>query len=65
MRRSSVIKRQAYTGDDYSSGPDTAFVVEFYENEHLVETRMFPNKSIHYVEDAARNWDNGVIKNDK
>lgn len=64
MRRSSVIRTEAYNGNG-SSGPDTAYVVDFYENDRLVESRFFPNKSIYYVEDAARNWDTGVIKNDK
>ena len=33
------------------------YVVDFYEDEERIETREFPNKSIHYAESAARNWD--------
>lgn len=64
MRRSSVIRTEPYISDGFS-GPDTTLVVDFYENDRLVETRQFPNKSRYYVESAAENWNNGIIKNDK
>ena len=37
------------------------YVVDFYENDVLVETRELPGKSIHYAQDTAENWLNGVI----
>ena len=61
--RNSIIRQVPYVGSG-SSGPDTMFVVDFYEDEKKIETREFPNKSIHYAESAARNWDEGIIKDD-
>lgn len=63
-RRSSVIRQQPYNSSG-SKGPDTCYVVEMYENELLIETRELPGKSLYYAEDCARNWDNGIIKDDK
>jgi hypothetical protein len=62
--RTSEIRQVPYIASG-SSGPDTMFVVDFYEDEERIETREFPNKSIHYAESAARNWDAGIIENDK
>lgn len=64
MRKSSVIRQVPFFGNG-NDGPDTMYVVDFYENEKKVATTEFPNKSIHYVESAARNWDNGILKNGK
>lgn len=36
--------------------------VDFYENGAYISSREFPNKSIHYVEDAAENWILGILK---
>lgn len=33
----------------------------FYEQEKHVGEIEYPNKSYHYVEDAAENWLNGVL----
>ena len=61
--RTSTIRQVPYLGSG-ASGPDTMFVVDFYEDEKKVETREFPNKSAYYAESAARNWDAGIIEND-
>jgi len=37
------------------------YVVDFYENDALVETRELPGKSIYYAQDTAENWLNGII----
>jgi hypothetical protein len=63
-RRSSVIRQRPYHGNG-SAGPDTYYVVEMYENEKLIETRELPGKSFYYAESCARNWDQGIIKDDK
>lgn len=41
-----------------------AYFVEFYNNEKLMETRDFPNKSLYYVEDAAENYTLGILNVD-
>ena len=64
MRKSSVIRKVPFSGSD-NKGPDTMYVVDFYENEKKVGTAEFPNKSIHYAESAAENWEQGILKNDK
>lgn len=63
-RRSSVIRHQPYNSGG-SKGPDTCYVVEMYENDRLIEKRELPGKSLYYAEDCARNWDQGIIDNDK
>jgi len=40
----------------------TCWQVEMYEDGVLVETRDLPGKSIHYANDTAENWDNGIIQ---
>jgi hypothetical protein len=62
--RTSVIRQQPYNNGS-SKGPDTCYVVEMYENEKLIETRELVGKSLYYAEDCARNWDQGIIDNDK
>ncbi len=36
----------------------------FYSNNRLVGEIEYPNKSYHYVQDAAENWLNGVMTYD-
>lgn len=60
MTRKSNIRKIKYSGNG-SSGPDTIYVVDLYEDDVLVETRELPNKSIHYAHDVSENWDNGII----
>jgi hypothetical protein len=38
------------------------YLVEMWEDGVLKEERYLPGKSIHYAEDCAENWTNGVIK---
>lgn len=64
MRKSSIIRQQPYYANG-SQGPDTCYVVEMYENDKLVETRELPGKSFYYAESCARNWDKGIIEDDK
>lgn len=47
-----------------SAGPDTTYVVDMFEDETLLESRTLLNKSIHYAQDVAENWENGIIKLD-
>lgn len=61
MTRKSAIRKVPYN-DDGSKGPDMTYVVDFYEDNTLVETRQLPNKSIHYANDVAENWENGIIQ---
>ena len=41
---------------------DSMYVVHLYENEKLIQTRQLPGKSLHYAEDVAENWENGIIQ---
>lgn len=34
--------------------------INFFINDNFQKTESFPGKSIHYVEDAAHNWINGI-----
>lgn len=38
------------------------FCVYLYENDELMEIRPLKGKSIHYAEDVAENWENGIIQ---
>jgi len=40
----------------------TCWQVEMYEDNVLIETRELPGKSIHYANDCAENWNNGIIE---
>ena len=45
---------------------DEHFYVKFYEGDgRLIETRDFPDKSLHYVTDAVENWCDGILLLDK
>lgn len=39
--------------------------VDFYENDEYIWTIEYPDKSIHFVEDAAENWTLGIFNNVK
>lgn len=39
--------------------------VDFYQNEEYIWTIEYPDKSIHYVEDAAENYVLGIFNNVK
>jgi hypothetical protein len=42
---------------------DEMFFIEYYDNNgKMFFTEEFPNKSIHYVQDAAENWSVGIKK---
>jgi len=64
MNRSSAIETI-----EINEGGDTGivpmFVVHMYEDDKLVESRSLPSRSIHYAEDVAENWENGIIKRGK
>jgi hypothetical protein len=40
---------------------DELFEVDFIESGKIVGTIEYPNKSYHYVADAAENWCTGVL----
>ena len=40
------------------------YYVDFYEDDNIIETRTFPGKSLHYVEDAAENYIFGILQLD-
>lgn len=60
-KRYSKIYKRASIANGHR-GPDTEYVVEMYEDNTLVETRVLPGKSVHYAQDVSENWDNGLIK---
>jgi hypothetical protein len=37
------------------------YVVDFYDDGKLVETRELPGKSLYYAQDTAENWLNKII----
>lgn len=41
---------------------DQIFTVDLYENDELVASIKLPNNSIHYAQDVAENWKEGLIK---
>lgn len=59
-RRSEIKIVERNWGGDTGIAP--VFSVLLYENDELVETRALPGRSIHYAEDVAENWENGIIK---
>lgn len=61
--RIAKIRKVKYISEG-SSGPDTTYVVDMFEDELLLESRTLLNKSIHYANDVAENWENGIIKLD-
>jgi hypothetical protein len=56
MFRHSKIKMVGYC-DQGNAGPDTAYVVEMFEDDTLVESRILPGKDKCYAEDLAENWE--------
>ena len=50
--------KQAIVGVDSNT---QCYYVEFYNDDKLVETKMFPGKSLYYVEDAAENYTLGIL----
>lgn len=61
--RSSIIRRVMVAGSNNSgsSGPDSMYVVDLYENDQLLESRELPGKSKYYADDVSENWENGII----
>lgn len=37
------------------------YVVDLFLNDMLIESRVLKGKSIHYANDVAENWINGII----
>jgi len=62
--RHSAIRKVPFFGNG-SNGPDTMYVVDFYEDDKQVGTAEYPGKSIYFVEAAARNWDQGILNANK
>lgn len=62
--RHSKVRCMPFSGNG-SSGPDTIYVVDMYEDGKKVGTNEFPGKSIHYAESFATNWDTGIIDENK
>ena len=48
--------------DNVAAGGDSMYVVDFYENGKLVQSRSLPGKSRYYAEDVAENWESGLIQ---
>jgi len=42
---------------------DEQFVVDFYKEGEYYHTIEYPNKSVHYVKDAAENYIHGIFQN--
>jgi hypothetical protein len=36
------------------------YSVDFYENDSIIATEEYPNKSVHWAEDCAENWVLGI-----
>lgn len=47
---------------DNSVTDEKMYVVDLYERDKLVEVRSLPGKSIHFANDVAENWENGIIR---
>ena len=56
--RNNTTKRSAHTFTTISE----QYVYRCFVDQVFQWDVMIPNKSIHYVEDAAENWVNGIIK---
>ena len=64
MNKSSAIEvRQLGIGSH--TGTHTMYIVHMYEDDALVESRLISGRSIHYANDVAQNWENGIIKTRK
>lgn len=63
MKTSDIVRVGYYA--DGVRGPDHMYVVHMFEDNVLIETRELPCKSIHYAESLAKNWEEGIIANDK
>lgn len=48
--------------DDLQENSGFMYVVDLYEKGSLIQSRQLPGKSIHYAEDVAENWNNGLIQ---
>ena len=63
MKTTDIVRVGYYA--DGVRGPDHMYVVHMFENNVLIETRELPGKSIYYAESLAKNWEEGIIENDK
>jgi hypothetical protein len=61
MNRVSAVNT-VYTYEEGNAEQITTHHVLMYEDRKLVENRPLPGKSIHYANDVAENWENGIIK---
>ena len=59
MRTLATIKHENKQSQIYVN--NELLVVEFYENNKRVGEIEYPNKSYHYVYDAAENWIMGIL----
>jgi hypothetical protein len=48
--------------DHLSTGEKYMYVVDFFENGKLIQSRPLPDKNLYYAEDVAENWDSGLIQ---
>lgn len=64
IKRTAKIRKTVYA-EQGSKGPDMIYVVDLFEGNKLMESRPLLGKSIHYAEDVAENWENGIIKLNK
>lgn len=63
LNRTSYIRKMPCSGEERdSSGPDSMFVVDLFENGRKIETRSLPGKSRSYAVDLAENWETGVLQ---
>lgn len=46
----------------YLDTREECYSVDFYENNSMIGTEQYPNKSIYWAEDCAENWVKGIKK---
>jgi hypothetical protein len=62
MKKLTTVKHDNKQSQIYVN--NELLVVEFYENNKRVGEIEYPNKSYHYVYDAAENWITGILTQD-
>jgi hypothetical protein len=58
------VDETGYCQIHFDSKNEMFYIKYFDENNRMFFTEEFPNKSIHYVRDAAANWVAGIKKID-
>ena len=46
----------------YVDTKEECYSIDFFENDSIIGTEHYPNKSIYWAEDCAENWVMGIKK---